>query len=355
MPGQLSLNSGGVIMGPYLAAPSADGACVLVECEGTMPVAVEFGVTESYGNYAETESVEATGAGTYVHNLRMQGLPAGTSCHYRVTRGAAVSGDYVFKTAKLPGAAFRMAWASDFQKNTKKHAQISKKILEAGPDFCLYGGDIATFGTYDSIKSEFFTPEELALLSVTPFFFTVGNHEGWGTASRAFYQAPETASGRQDCYSFDYGDMHVLVLNAEDRMDPSSGQYTFASADLAASAAKWKLISVHHPYYSGNGPDYVPFDSAGLARIIEDIAVPQGVDMVLSGHIHNYQHNLINGIHHMIIATAGGDLDLAAPVGGYTLNSVSSYCYGIFDADSVSLTLNVYNENGFKIDGFFLH
>lgn len=351
-----ALSSQGVIMGPYLQAATAGSVFVSVECETAFPpVTVEYGADISYGNSVFSLVIEPTDGGTYIHNIRLTGLSPGSYCHYRVTRGAAVSGDYIFSAPAAEGTSFRFAWASDFQTGTNIHALISDRIRAAAPDFSIYGGDIASSGGFFVIKEEFFLREELGLLSQVPFFFTVGNHEGWTAgASRAFYQPPEGAPGDGGYYSFDYGDMHVLVMNSNWDFSQGSSQYNFAAADLASTPKKWKIVSVHHPAYWAGGTDYLPFDTAALRALVSGVFEPAGVNMVLSGHFHYYQHNLVNGMHHTIIATAGGGLDMPSSA-SYTLASADTNCYGIFDVDSVTMTVNVYNQNGNLVDGFVLN
>jgi hypothetical protein len=355
VPSVPSIYTQGVIMGPYLEAVTGNSVFVLVETQDMMQlVGAEYGLTDAYGNTAGPLNYGPTGGGTYIQKIKLTGLTPGQYYHYRINKNGAVSDDFVFRTAPSSGTAFRFAWASDFQSGTGIHAKISKKIMEASPGFSIYGGDIASFASYVSIKDEFFLPEEFSLISSVPFMFTVGNHEGWGQASRAFYAEPMTADGGQNYYSFNYGDMHVLVLDSTSDLSPGSAQYNFAAADLAASAAKWKIVSVHHPAYWAGGIDYPPHDTASLRALADGVYKPNGVKVVLSGHFHYYQHNLVDGIHHMIIATAGGDLNLTETA-AFTVSTMSTHCYALIDVDAVSMTLNVYNEYGTKVDGFLVN
>jgi 3',5'-cyclic AMP phosphodiesterase CpdA len=66
--------------------------------------------------------------------------------------------------------------------------------------------------------------------------------------------------------------------------------------------AVWRIPFCHHPAYCA-GPHHENMD----AQI--DAVVPRyrraGVRLVLSGHEHNFQHGLVDGIHHVVSGAAG--------------------------------------------------
>jgi len=74
---------------------------------------------------------------------------------------------------------------------------------------------------------------------------------------------------------------------------------------------------------------------------------------VISGHSHFYEHNLVNGIHHLVIGSAGAPLH--DPVNAsYTIKSAKDYNYAIGDVTPTSLHLIVYNAGGTVLDSFDL-
>ena len=78
-----------------------------------------------------------------------------------------------------------------------------------------------------------------------------------------------------------------------------------------------------------------------------------GVDIVLNGHNHYYEHNLVNGIHHMILGTFG--VEPQTPfVAPYTVYSEMTRNFGIIETTSSSLTLTTYRENGTVIETIVL-
>ena len=342
---------GSLLGTPYLQAVTQTSIYVLVESDSRESVTVEFGPDTTYGSSATTESIEATTADTvtYVHNIRLSGLHADTEYHYRTVRGSQIFGDYTFRTAPGPGRPFRFGWMADSRTGKAVHDSVARRLLDASPVMLLYGGDIAADSSYKAFKADFFLPGECALIARVPFFNAVGNHERWAMNTKAFTQAPESPSGTQDYYSFDYGDIHVLVLNTQLSTAPGSPQYLFAASDLASSTRRWKVVIAHRPAYCAGGHG----EDSNMVALSSTVFEKEGVDLVLAGHSHFYQHNLVHGIPHLVIGSAGAPLykPKSAP---YTVLSAMEYNYAIGDVDSLSLRLVVYNERGAVLDSLHL-
>jgi len=341
--------TGSMLMPPYLQAVSTNSVYVLVESSSADPVTVEFGTTAAYGKKAVTESLERTTDETVVHNIQLTGLSSNTVYHYRARQGNGLSSDASFRTAPKPGTPFRFAWLADFRTNVTVHDTIALHAAQANPWMSLYGGDLCLNSKYISFKEQFFRPNELALIARVPFFNTPGNHEGWKENTKAFTQSPTSPAGTQDYYSFDYGDMHVLMLNNEIPYDEGSPQFKFAQEDLAASTKPWKIVGAHRPAYCAGGHN----EDTGMKKMTVKIFEPNKVDLVLAGHTHLFQHNLINGIHHFVLGSVGAPLynPGSAP---YTVKSAKEYNYGIFDVSPNKLIMRVYNEKKVLLDSLTL-
>lgn len=339
---------GNILMPPYLQAVTTAGIYVLVESTVGDTVIVDYG-SSGYTSSATTESVEQTDQQTFVHNVRLTGLAPNSLYHYRARQGADSTVDATFRTAVEPGTPFRFAWMADSRTGNLIHDSIASRIENANPAFSLYGGDISANGRDSVYKVQFFRPAELRLISHVPFFNTPGNHEGWGTNTKAFTQAPSSASGVQEYYSFDYGDMHVVVLNNEVPYDSGSPQYNFVLNDLSSAKSTWKIVISHNPAYCAGGHG----EDSAMTAMTANIFEPNGVDAVISGHSHFYQHNLVNGIHHLVLGSAGAPLynpDSAS----YTVKSAKEYHFGIVDVSPTSFHLTVYTYQGAILDSLFL-
>lgn len=344
-----SFSQGSIIMQPFLQAVTPNSISVLIESSSTATVIVDFGRTIFYTDSAKTASIETTSASTSVHNVRLSGLSANSLYHYRARQGFDASADLTFRTAAEPGTPFRFAWMADFRTNTQPHDAIAARVAAAHPVVSLYGGDLASTGGYSDLKAQFFRPNELALIGSVPFFNATGNHERWTTNTMAFTDAPTSPSGTQDYFSFDYGDMHVLVLNTQLSCAVGSPQYTFAASDLPSSTKQWKVVIAHnHPYCAGGHGE-----NASLKTMAVNLFNASHVDVMFSGHSHFYQHNLVEGIHYMILGSVGAPLVIpgTAP---YVVKSLQSYSYGIVDVSPTEFHLDVYNEAGAILDSLIL-
>ena len=341
-----------ISMQPYLMGVTSNSVYVLVECSTTDPVTINYGLTTSYGMAATDELYTATLGATYVHKIKLTGLSPDMVYHYQAVQLTSTSTDSYFRTAPPAGKSFRFAWEADMRTNVAPHDQISALILAANPVLLLQGGDVCASSTYSYYKSEFFRTNELNLISHVPFAWAPGNHETWSTNTMAFSKAPQSSSGIEDYYSFDYGDIHFLVLNTQLSYTVGSAQYNWVMSDLTNTTSKWKIVIGHIPGYTAGGSG-AHVEDANMIAMAVNIFVPKGVDLVLNGHNHFYQHNRVSGLDHVVIGSAGAPL---YPTGtaSYTIKSISSYCYGIFDFTPNSLKMMVYDNVNTLLDTLVL-
>jgi hypothetical protein len=89
-------------------------------------------------------------------------------------------------------------------------------------------------------------------------------------------------------YSFDYGPAHFVMLD--------TNSYTTASLDLLkpwieqdlrGTKARWKFVCFHAPAFHTSKEHY----TEQKMRLLEPIFEAAGVDVVLAGHVHNYQRS----------------------------------------------------------------
>jgi hypothetical protein len=126
----------------------------------------------------------------------------------------------------------------------------------------------------------------------------IGNHEDDDDEG---YQTYKSHFGiGNPYYSFNYNNAHVLVMDT-DRTSFSSGssQFNFVKSDLQSAKAnsniKWIIVYMHKPMYTSpnscsssgctNGGD----TAKSLRNTYHNLFDQNGVDVVLSGHVHNAQ------------------------------------------------------------------
>ena len=136
--------------------------------------------------------------------------------------------------------------------------------------------------------------------------YAAGNHDYWdaylyGATQCAFSHFCIDVPNRQNVregmyYSFDYGDVHVTVLNTGDSQETDDwgltvDQIRWVKQDLLSTDKTWKIVAMHNPLYSpgkyGSGSDY-NLMALTLRKQLNSIFSECGVDLVLTGHDHVY-------------------------------------------------------------------
>ena len=346
----LSVSTAGIIMRPYLQALTPTSVYVLVESDSPGAVNVVYGTAPDCGLSAKTESVALTTATpvTYVHRIPLRGLRPETVYYYRAGEGGAFSELSRFSTGSLPGTPFRFAWVADDRNGPEVFDSVIVHVAAMYPLIALYGGDLCPRPGYFDWKTGFFRSPQVNFGGSVPWVNTPGNHEKWTTNTQAFTHGP-VGSASQEFFSFDCGDMHVLVLNSELPLGAGTPQYAFADEDLHGTNRQWKVVMVHKPAYCAGGHG----EDSSMIALSSAVFETTGVDLVLTGHSHFYQHNLVNRIHHMVIGSAGAPLYDPAHA-WYTQKSLKEYNWAVADVRPESLSLFVYNERGMPLDTLLL-
>ena len=135
---------------------------------------------------------------------------------------------------------------------------------------------------------------------------TFGSHEGRSANSVTqtgpyfdIFTLPRNAeaggvvSGTEAYYSFDYGNIHFIVLDSfgSDR-SPRGPMLSWLQADLAMTTQDWIIAYWHHPPYSKGSHDSdteVPL--VEMRQNVVPLLEQAGVDLVLTGHSHSYERS----------------------------------------------------------------
>lgn len=110
------------------------------------------------------------------------------------------------------------------------------------------------------------------------------------------------ASGTEQYYSFDYGNVHVVSLDSQLTARDESQRATMRQwliDDLSANNSDWTVVIFHHPPYSkGANHDSDDAENSPVDRPQWDMRnefIPifdnHGVDLVYSGHSHSYERS----------------------------------------------------------------
>jgi hypothetical protein len=90
-------------------------------------------------------------------------------------------------------------------------------------------------------------------------------------------------------FSFDYGNSHWTVIDANTYMDWSNPALReWLNNDLASAAsAKWRIVAFHQPGFNSAHNHF----AEQHMRLLSPIFEAHNVDVVFAGHVHNYQRS----------------------------------------------------------------
>ncbi|MFT7618712.1 MAG: hypothetical protein ACI97A_002359 [Planctomycetota bacterium] len=262
---------------------------------------------------------------TTEHRVQVNGLSANTKFYYSLEAtgvGVLAGGTegYHFVTAPPTGEAKNTRiWIVGDSGTADTNARNVRDAYyldtaDQHTDLMLMLGDNAyTHGTDTQYQFAMFQNMYEAMLRKTVVWPTYGNHDALSANATALtgpyfeiFELPSAGevgglpSGTEAYYSFDYGDIHFVVLDSQ-TSDRSVGgaMATWTQADLAANTSKWTIVYFHHPPYSKGS-----HDSDVESRLIQmrqnflPILENAGVDMVFGGHSHAYERSYLLSGHY---------------------------------------------------------
>lgn len=310
-----------------------------------------------------------------IRKMTLSGLSTNTRYYYTVTSDGETSpvGSFVTalpKGSRLPfrfavyGDTREAAWYEDIVASygdNDDHLPVCQSMASKAPEFVLHVGDLGRDGTDMDDVINFFDVEK-GLLRNHPIVPTYGNHEfsgGSGTGNTYFdsYLMSSGNSGDFAYYSYNYGNVHILVINTGKYIDnddsydlllPGTAQYEFIQTDLQNAAADSDIdhifVSLHVPVHSASSWG----DNPTLVNHLRPLFEQNGVKAVFEGHDHDYQHLEKNGIHYILSGGGGSPiLQIGSPSSDATIHKYEDVLnYVIVDVNGSSLVLEAYKVQG---------
>jgi len=338
--------------------------------EGSFSSANQAAATSKVVGYDEK-------AKTY-YEATMIGLNPATKYYYRVGSDAGWSNVYSFTTAPSTASNFSFMYMGDIQYDTTAAAEypiwgtLLAGAYAANPDiaFGLMGGDMVQSGS-DMNDWTYFLSYASDVFSQIPLMTTIGNHESNFIGGKAkFYMdilalpTNGPAGFEEEFYSFDYGTVHVTVLNSwalsnEQKLDgdQKTAISDWITADLAAAqGAKFRIVMLHHPAYA-LANDTV--SAAVLANWVPLLEAGQ-VNLVLCGHQHVYSRSFpmrageidyTNGITY-VMGNSGQKFYSNADTSCQEKTIFNKSTYQILHVNGNTLFLSSYDNNGNLVDSW---
>ncbi len=285
-----------------------------------------------------TQKINVKGTTPFiVYHAYLDHLIAGEIFKYRVIQNGKIvfnSDGIAPKSIKQPYSFIAIGDIGAEKQDQKKLALISYNLQ---PDFVAVPGDIVYD---DGLISEYATKfwpiynadtannSGAPLMRKIPFIAAVGNHDVDNTDldkhpdalayyyfwaqplngptvndfssaypsfksneanKEAFLKGAGSAYPRMNHFSYDYGNAHWLVIDADNYVDWTNKELLdWVKQDLkSASNATWRFVMYHQPGFNSSREHFEQQQMRLLAPIFED----GKVDVVFTGHVHNYQRS----------------------------------------------------------------
>lgn len=314
--------------GPYLQ--SASETAITFRWKTTSACYGRVNVGTASGTYTTATADET--CPTTDHIVRVTGLTAGTKYFYQIaaTDGTIFQGNAsnFFKTnppanytGKIRITAFGDCGRGDaaYQDDNLANYQtyLTANGIDAPDAWILLGDNAYNSGTDAEYTSKFFGIYETNILKNHKLYPAPGNHDYGNNAankgSRTMpyhtnFTVPQNgesggvASGKQNYYSYDIGNIHFLSLDSYGTESDgtsmetaaTSAMKTWLTADLAANTKKWTIAYWHHPPYtkSSHNSD-AEGDLVNIRQNFITFLETRGVDLIICGHSHAYERGYL--------------------------------------------------------------
>jgi len=321
--------------GPYLLFNGDNTEMVVNWQTDSSPTTstIEWGETTSYGNgpYAVAEY----GDNQFIYTFT--GLTPGQKYHYHVD----LDGDHQYGDFYAAPPTSQKDLTFWVYGDSRSYPNAQNGVLgwllddvdtdvDNHQTIVLHSGDMVNQGTESDWQNHHFArgyPNILETHRRLPMQVARGNHEGSTTLMRKYYPY-SYPNGSMNYYSFDYGPVHVCVVDDQATRSVGSTQYNWIAQDLQNTDRTWKIVMWHEPAYGCGTHSNESTNQTLVVNLLEEY----GADVVFYGHNHQwcycYKANGTYPVHH--VTTGGGGASL--------YNVSSSYPYYVYGEKVYSYT-----------------
>ena len=373
-------NSQTILKGPYLLYPNDNTKMtVMWQSDAFTNSVIYWDTTLNYGNSSSVTEFGNDHQFKYI----IQNLIPAQKYFYKVECGTDI------KTGSFMAAPDSNAKDVSFYiyGDTRSHPEnqntVTERILSeinndpASQTFCIFTGDCVTRGNVESNwQNEYFNSSYLnneKLKSMLPYLIARGNHENDGANSSignatVFYKywpytfVDGSTDGDNMYYSFDYGSVHVAVVDQYDNgsynpAELSSVQLAWLQNDLASSDKTWKFILLHEPGWSAKYTVKAEHgNNADVQSNIQPLCTQNNVKAVFAGHNHYYAHCKVDSVNHFTLGGGGAPLYTPSNTsGGVLVYAESTFHFMKVQIHDNNATLTAIRPDGSVIETTNLH
>lgn len=269
---------------------------------------------------------------------------------------ATLTAGALFKPASVlgsPSNKTRFAVIGDFGTGGSDEFAVASLMYETHKslalDFVLTAGDnIYPNGAGRYFQKNFEEPFAQLLNEKVKFYATLGNHDvEAGRQDQLRY--PLFNMNGSSYYSISRGnglvDFFMLDSTAFD-----DTQTTWLENALRSSKALWKVAAFHHPLYSSSSKHG---SDLKLRAKVEPMFIDHGVQVVFSGHDHNYERTKPqNGIQYFVTGAGGktrrGMVDKKSAIRAASFDEDNSFM--LIELDEKEMIFKALSEKGEAVD-----
>jgi hypothetical protein len=349
--------------GPYLQKGNQTSITFRWRTNSNCNSRIRIGTSYLAGGAYATITDDATS--TQEHTVTVTGLIADTKYFYSIGTSSTVlqSGtDNFFTTlpTATPNRVLKFVAFGDCGKNnatyqsqslTQWQTFLTANSIEAPDAWMLLGDNAYNAGTDAEYTSNFFNTYGSSILKNHKLYPAPGNHDYANSTTNqdvhsncpyySIFDLPSAgecggyASGKEEYYSYDIGNVHFLALDAygeESNLrlyDTTGAQAVWVKQDLAANTKKWTIAYWHHPPYTmGSHNSDSETELVNMRFNFIRILERYGVDMIVCGHSHDYERSYLIKGHYGLEATFNsGTMAVSTSSAGYTSNTTCPYVY----------------------------
>jgi predicted phosphodiesterase len=282
---------------------------------------------------------------------RLGPLPMGQRVSYQVRSSSGSSEVYTFKAGEAADRPFRFVVYGDTRTNQNVHWSVIKTLAREHVDFAIHTGDLVDFGVQEKEWLRFFNIER-PLIASHPLVATFGNHD---RSTRGYYRRFMLMNMVEDgrrYFSRDWGRIRMVVMDYEEEYRDGSSQYAFIEQRLAEAVQRemFIVLVIHEPPYSSGQHG----SNLKVREVVRGLAARFGVELVVSGHDHNYERiKPIDGVTHVVSGSAGAPIRAVSPRSFSAAVRLEPH-YVLVDVDERGLTLRAVNLSGATFDSFVI-
>lgn len=222
--------------------------------------------------------------------------------------GMAAAADGMVLHCPRAGEAVRMIVVGDTRTpNPPEKPLLTQRIIAERPDLFFHLGDMVRDAGENHWRH--FDHDDARIRQAgIPFVPMLGNHEYRtmpffiGDPLAGYFQRFPELDGAH-WYQYRCGPLRLVILDTEYSLTRGSLQRSWLERVLGEKKEGVVIVGLHRPPRTGYPGYEVP-----LAGELTALFGKAGVDLVVSGHVHNYERFLIDGVPHVVTGGGGSPL-----------------------------------------------